>query len=134
YAALGLPWIPPELREDRGEFSLKGTPTDLVTVEDNRGDLHMHTTASDGRATLEEMVHGAKERGYKYICITDHSQASVIAGGLKPDRLKEHVAAIREIDRRTRGIEVWAGAEVDILASGALDYSDELLAQLDWVV
>lgn len=134
YAKLGLPWIPPELREDRGELDLKETPDDLIALEDIRGDLHMHTTASDGKCTIQEMVAGARARGYKYICITDHSQSSVIANGLKPERLREHVAAVRAVAAKARGITVWAGAEVDIHSDGSLDYDDELLAELDWVV
>jgi DNA polymerase (family 10) len=134
YAALELPWIPPELREDRGEFELKRTPADLVIVDDIRGDLHMHTTASDGRASIAEMAEAAKSRGYEYICITDHSAASTIANGLGPERLLEHIDAIRKENARIKGIEIWAGTEVDVMADGALDYADELLAQLDWVV
>ncbi len=134
YAALDLPWIPPELREDRGEFDLSKTPGDLIELSDIRGDLHMHTTASDGRCTLEEMVRMARDLGYKTIAITDHSQASVIANGLKPERLLEHIETIRRLDRATRGITILAGAEVDMLPDGRLDYPDELMAQLDWVV
>jgi DNA polymerase (family 10) len=134
YAALGLPWIPPELREDRGELELREVPSDLLTVEHIRGELHLHTTASDGRGTIEEMVEAARRRGYEYVCITDHSPASVIANGLKPERLRQHIAAVRTIARRTRGITVWIGAEVDIHADGTLDYPDDLLAELDFVV
>ncbi len=134
YARFGLPWIPPELREDRGEFELKETPAGLLELEHIRGDLHMHTTASDGRATIEEMIAAARQRGYDYICITDHSQSSVIANGLKPDRLREHVKAIRAAAAKAAGIHVWAGAEVDIKPDGSLDYDDDLLAELDWVV
>jgi DNA polymerase (family 10) len=134
YKALGLPWIPPELREDRGEFELKETPADLLTLEDIRGDLHLHTTASDGRNTIEEMIAGAQALGYEYLCITDHSQSSPIANGLKPDRLRRHIQAVRKIAKNVRGIKVWVGAEVDILGDGGLDYDDALLAELDWVV
>lgn len=132
-AALGLPWIPPEMREDRGEFELKETPT-LVTVDDIRGDLHMHTKASDGAVSIEEMAKAAKARGYEYICITDHSASSTIANGLDPKRLAEHIKAIRKVNKRIKGIEVWAGAEVDIMGDGSMDYDDETMAQLDWVV
>lgn len=134
YAALGLPWIPPELREDRGEFELRETPVNLLRVEDIRGDLHMHTTASDGSHTIEQMVNAAKARGYAYICITDHSQSSVIANGLKPERLREHIRAVRDVAARHSDMTVWVGSEVDILGDGRLDYSDDLLAELDWVV
>lgn len=134
YAALGLPWIPPDLREDRGELELAEIPGDLLRLEHIRGDLHMHTTASDGRASIEEMITAARNRGYEYVCITDHSQSSVIANGLKPDRLEKHVAEVRRISRATPGMRVWVGAEVDILADGRLDYPDELLSRLDFVV
>ncbi|MCH7871734.1 MAG: DNA polymerase/3'-5' exonuclease PolX [Planctomycetes bacterium] len=133
YAALDVPWIPPELREDRGELDLSETP-ELLTLDDIRGDLHMHTTASDGKNSIGEMAAAAKKLGYKYICITDHSQGSVIANGLKPDRLLAHIDAVRKVAGEMKGITVWVGAEVDILADGSLDYADELLAKLDWVV
>lgn len=133
YAAFGMAWIPPELREDRGEFDAP-PPKDLLALGDIRGDLHMHTTASDGLNTIDEMVAAARQRGYSYVCITDHSQSSVIANGLKPDRLREHIAAVRAVAAKSKGITVWVGSEVDILADGRLDYPDDLLAQLDWVV
>jgi len=134
YQALDLPWIPPELREDRGEFDLKETPRDLLTLEDIRGDVHMHTTASDGRNTIEEMIAAAQALGYEFICITDHSQSSPIANGLKPDRLRRHIQTVRKAARQARGLTVWVGAEVDILGDGSLDYDDALLAELDLVV
>ncbi|MBK8915953.1 MAG: DNA polymerase/3'-5' exonuclease PolX [Phycisphaerales bacterium] len=133
YKALRLPWVPPELREDRGELELTEAPTDLLTLEMIRGDLHMHTTASDGKATIAEMAQRAIARGYQYIAITDHSQSSAVAGGLKPDRLLEHIADVRRVARDFPQLTLLAGAEVDIL-SDRLDYPDELLAQLDWVV
>lgn len=134
YAALDLPWIPPELREDRGELDLKEIPDDLLTLGDIRGDLHMHTTASDGRNSVEQMALAAEAYGYEYICITDHSQSSTIANGLNPRRLKKHIAAIRKANDVIDGITILAGAEVDILADGSLDYADKLLAELDFVV
>lgn len=134
YAALGLPWIPPELREDRGELEGTSVPEDLLELADIRGELHLHTTASDGRETIEQMAAAAKARGYKYICVTDHSQSSVIANGLKPDRLRAHVKAVRAAAAKLKGITLWVGAEVDIHADGRLDYDDELLAELDFVV
>jgi len=134
YAALELPWFPPELREDRGEFELREIPADLLTIGDIRGDLHMHTTASDGHNSIEEMAEVAKALGWQYICITDHSQASAIANGLSPERLEKHVEAIRTTDARVKGIKVWAGAEVDVLSDGQLDYDDALLAELDFVI
>lgn len=132
YAAFGLPLIPPELREDRGEFDAK-EPPDLLRVEDIRGDLHMHTNASDGHYSIAEMIAAAKARGYEYLCITDHSQSSVIANGLKPERLREHIRNVRAAAQNA-GITVWVGSEVDILGDGRLDYPDDLLAELDWVV
>ncbi|MBI5865668.1 MAG: DNA polymerase/3'-5' exonuclease PolX [Planctomycetes bacterium] len=134
YAALGLPCFPPELREDRGEFELQKIPKDLLTLKHIRGDLHMHTTASDGHNSAEEMALAAKALGYEYICVTDHSQSSAIANGLKPDRLKQHIEDVRRVAKRVSGITIWIGAEVDILGDGQLDYGDELLAELDWVV
>lgn len=134
YAALELPWIPPELREDRGEFEADAVPDDLITLDDIRGDLHMHTTASDGKCTIDEMISGAKKRGYQYICITDHSRSSFVANGLSEERLLEHIKAVREAGKKAKGITVWAGSEVDILSDGQLDYPDEVLAQLDFVI
>jgi DNA polymerase (family 10) len=134
YRALDLPFYPPELRESRFEFEMASVPEDLLTLDHIRGDLHMHTTASDGKNTIEEMVAAAKARGYQIVCITDHSQSSVIANGLKPDRLLQHIDAVRAVARKTTGITVWVGAEVDILSEGRLDYDDHLLAKLDFVV
>lgn len=133
YAALDLPWIPPEMREDRGEFDLKETPR-LITLDDLRGDLHMHTVASDGKHTIAEMVAAAKACGYEYVCITDHSRSSVIANGLSAERLREHIDEVRRVGAKFKGMHVWAGAEVDIHVDGTLDYDDDLLAELDWVV
>jgi DNA polymerase (family 10) len=133
YAALDLPWLPPELREDRGELDLKQVPKDLLTLKHIRGDLHMHTTASDGRNTIEEMVAAAQALGYQYVCITEHSPASVIANGLKPPRLKEHIKAVRAAAKKLKSITVWIGTEVDIHADGTLDYPNDVLAELDFV-
>ena len=133
YKALGLPWIPPELREDRGEFELTETPLELVAAGDIRGELHMHTTASDGKHSIEEMAVAARERGYEYICITDHSASSVIANGLDEKRLTKHIKAVRAADKVLSGITILVGIEVDIRADGSLDFDDETLAQLDWV-
>lgn len=134
YKALDLPWIPPELREDRGEFELKKIPSDLLTLEDIRGDLHLHTTASDGRNTIEEMAAAAQALGWKYICVTEHSQSSTIANGLDAKRLRKHIKDIRRANENVKGITIWAGTEVDILLDGSLDYDDKLLAELDFVV
>ncbi|MCP4835347.1 MAG: DNA polymerase/3'-5' exonuclease PolX [Phycisphaera sp.] len=133
YEALGLPWIPPELREDRGELDAP-PPEDLVTVESIRAELHSHTTASDGRLTIDELAEAARSRGRTVLAITDHSKSSGQANGLDEDRLRRHAAAIREADERIDGITLLAGSEVDILADGRLDYDDEVLAMLDLVV
>ncbi|MFN4242633.1 MAG: DNA polymerase/3'-5' exonuclease PolX [Tepidisphaerales bacterium] len=132
YRVLGLPWIPPELREDRGEFD-RPIPR-LVTESDLKGDLHTHTTASDGHNSIEEMAEAARALGYEYLAITDHSRSQAIANGLSIERLLAHVEAVRAAGRRIKGIHLLAGSEVDILADGSLDYPDEVLAQLDWVV
>ncbi len=133
FAALGLPWIPPELREDRGELELTETPR-LIEVGDIRCDLHAHTIASDGRMTIDELAAEARRRGYHAIAVTDHSPASPLAGGLSPDDLLRHIDAVREAAGRTKGIAILAGSEVDIHADGRLDYDDEILARLDVVV
>ncbi len=133
YRHLGFAFVPPELREDRGEFDFE-EPTSLVTVKDIRGDLHMHTVASDGRCTIMEMAKAAKARGYAYIAITDHSKSSTIANGLSEARLIEHLEAVREIDREIKGIKVFTGCECDILPDGSLDYPDDLLSMCDIVI
>lgn len=133
YAALDLPWIPPEAREDRGELE-RATPWDLVETGMIRAELHAHTTASDGALSIEELAAEAKRRGFHTIAVTDHSQSSTIANGLRPDRLRRHIDAVRQAAANTTGITILAGSEVDILADGTLDYDDELLALLDVVV
>lgn len=136
YQRLGLAWIPPELREGQEELELaeQGALPRLVTLEDLRGDLHIHTDWSDGRASLEAMVEAARARGYAYVAICDHSPAVRVAGGLEPDRLLAQVERIRRLNQELDGFQVLVGTEVDILADGQLDYPDELLAQLDFVV
>jgi DNA polymerase (family X) len=136
YKALGLPWVPPEMREDRGEFELREAPA-LVTTQDIRAELHAHTTASDGHLSIEQLVRAAHARGFHTIAVTDHSQSSTIARGLKPDRMRTHIRAVQEVAATLGaelGIRVLIGSEVDILADGSLDYKDELLEQLDVVV
>jgi len=130
YAHLGYVWIPPELRENRGELEAarEGTLPQLVELADLKGDLHMHTDWSDGRATLEEMTFAAKERGRKYVAICDHARR------LKDGRLERQTEAIAELDERLSGIRVLAGVEVDIRADGSLDFPDEVLAGRDWVM
>lgn len=136
YRALDLPFIPPVLREDRGEIeaAVEGRLPDLVRVEDIRGDLHMHTTWSDGAASTAEMVNRAIAKGYAYVAITDHSKSLGVAGGLSEEDLVNHVQEIGEIDARHRNFRVLAGTEVDIRNDGTLDYSDEMLSRLDFVV
>ena len=136
YAKLGLPWIPPELRENLGEIEAaeEGKLPKLVELGDIKGDLQMHTTASDGQTSIEEMAEAAKELGYEYILITDHSKAVTIANGLDEKRAVEHIKRIHTARKKVKGIEIWAGAEVDILGDGRLDYSDELLRQMDIVL
>ncbi|HYF15527.1 MAG TPA: DNA polymerase/3'-5' exonuclease PolX [Phycisphaerales bacterium] len=136
YRALELVPIPPEVREAQREFDVKKTPR-LVEVGDIRCELHAHTNASDGVLSLEQLIREAARRGFHTIAVTDHSQSSTIANGLKPDRLRRHIEAIREANEtlgKKLKIRVLAGSEVDILADGRLDYDDELLAMLDIVV
>ncbi|HVM69938.1 MAG TPA: DNA polymerase/3'-5' exonuclease PolX [Gaiellaceae bacterium] len=133
YALLGLPWIPPELREDRGELQLEEVPR-LVELEDLRGDLHMHTTASDGRGTIEDMALAARDRGYEYLCITDHSATHGFGNHVTPDEMLRQVERVREADAAIDGIRVLVGTETNILPDGSPDYEDGVLEQLDWVV
>lgn len=136
YTTVGLSWVPPELREGHGETSLaaRGQLPTLVERSDIRGDLHMHTTSSDGLNSIEEMAEAAKARGYDYIGITDHSQSLRIAGGLSVDALWKQIRRIDKLNARGLGIRVLKSAEVDILADGSLDYPDDLLAELDYTV
>lgn len=136
YAALELPWIPPELREDRGEIEAaqRSSLPALVEVRDVRADLHMHTTFSDGKATLQEMVSRSRERGYAYIAITDHASAMGMVRGIKKHNLQQYLADIAAVREQFPDIHILAGAEVDILEDGSLYLADDLLAQLDWVV
>ena len=132
YARLGVPFIPPELREDRGEFD-REIP-DLIEQKDLLGDLQMHTTWSDGKATVEEMAREAKALGYRYILITDHTQSLGVASGLTPARLKQQRQEIDAVNARLKGIRVLQGAEVEIHADGTLDFPDDVLASLDIVL
>ena len=133
YAKLGLEWITPELRESHGEFE-KNITTQLISVDDIRRELHCHTTASDGVLSIEQLIETAKSRGFDAIAITDHSRSSAQANGLSVERLREHAANIRAASAKIKGIHVLVGSEVDILADGHLDYPDDVLAELDWVV
>ena len=136
YAAIGLPWFPPELRENRQEFEWAdaGKLPKLVTLADIKGDLHMHTTASDGAATIEQMAIAARERGLKYIAITDHSKRVSMANGLDADRLRKHWEEIRRVRETISGIEILCGIECDILEDASMDLSDDVLAEADWVI
>ena len=136
YKVLGLPYIEPELREDRGEIdaAAAGKLPKLVELAEIRGDLHCHTTASDGANSILEMAQAAREKGYQFLAITDHSKSSVIANGLTAERLLAHVKAIHKAAEQVKGLTLLAGCEVDILADGHLDFEAEVLAELDWVV
>ncbi|HET7104784.1 MAG TPA: DNA polymerase/3'-5' exonuclease PolX [Terracidiphilus sp.] len=137
YAALGMDWMPPELRENLGEIEAAarhGLPR-LITTADIQGDVHMHTTASDGHNSIREMALAAIKRGYKYIAITDHSKNLAMTNGLDEKRALDHIRHIREVDQQLEGrIRVYPGIEVDILADGALDLDNEVLAQMDVVI
>jgi DNA polymerase (family 10) len=136
YAAVELPWIPPELREDRGEIeaAARGELPELIRLEDLRGDLQMHSTWSDGKASIEEMLQACAARGYEYFALTDHSQALGMTGGLDARRLREQWKEIEEITARHPEIRLLRSLEVDILADGSLDLEDEMLERLDLVV
>jgi DNA polymerase (family 10) len=136
YAKLKLDYIPPELRENNGEIAAAEAHTlpRLIEVADMKGDPHMHTTASDGKNSIEEMAEAARKLGHQYIAITDHSKAVTGANGLDEKRMAAHIQKIRAANDQGLGIRLFAGSEVDILKNGGLDYSDELLAQLDVVV
>jgi DNA polymerase (family X) len=134
YGLLGLAYIEPELRENRGELeaAAAGTLPALIALGDLRGDLHSHTTASDGTASIQEMALAAREAGYEYLAITDHSASFGFGNEVGPDRLRDQIEQIRAM--RVGGIELLAGSEVNILPDGSLDYDDDVLAQLDWVI
>jgi DNA polymerase (family 10) len=134
YQRLGMQWIPPELREDRGELEAArtGKLPALIELDDIRGDLHMHTTLSDGHASIEEMAETARERGYEYVAITEHSASHGFGNDVQPDELRRQTERIRGLE--LDGISVLAGTETNILTDGGLDYEDDLLEELDWVV
>jgi len=136
YEALGMRWIPPELRENTGEIeaAMEDRLPELVTLDDVRGDLHAHTDWSDGHASIEEMAAKAAEMGLEYIAVTDHTKALGIANGLDEERLIKQMDEVRRVDEENPEIRVLAGTECDIRRDGRLDISDDVLAELDWVV
>jgi len=136
YEALGLRWIPPELRENQGEIEAAeaGNLPNLVELGNIRGDVHMHTVETDGRATLEEMAEAARQRGYEYIAITDHSKALAMANGLDEKRAIAFAHQVREMDQSGLGIRVFSGIECDIRRDGAMDLEDDALGELDFVI
>jgi DNA polymerase (family 10) len=136
YDKLKLDYIPPEMRENLGEIDLAQNHAlpQLITQKDLQGDVHMHTVETDGRNTIEEMAEAAKARGYKYMAITDHSKNLAFANGLDDPRAVAHIQRIREVGKQIEGITIFAGMEVDILADGNLDLSDDVLAQMDIVI
>lgn len=136
YKALGLPVIPPELREDRGEIelALKNRLPRVVNLSDIKGDLHVHSDHSDGHVSLKELAELAQAMGYEYIAICDHSQAANYAGGLTPDRLMEQIEEINRLNKTFKNFRILKGSEVDILPDGRLDFGDEILKRLDLVV
>jgi DNA polymerase (family 10) len=136
YAKLGLPWIPPELRQGRGELEAAAADAlpELVTLTDLRGDLHSHTTLSDGVDDIEAMVEGARSRGYEYLAITDHSASHGFGNHVDADMLRAQIERVRALDEQLDGFELLIGTETNVLTDGSLDYDDELLAELDWIV
>jgi DNA polymerase (family 10) len=143
YELLGLAYIEPELREDRGELEAAradrqsddgGGLPQLIELQDIRGDLHSHTIASDGHNTIEEMASAARELGYEYLAITDHSATHGFGNDVSPEQLRRQIELVHEANARIEGIELLAGSEVNILPDGSLDYEDELLGELDWVI
>jgi len=136
YRVLGLPYIPPELREDTGEIeaALEGRLPGLIELSDIKGDLHVHSKHSDGSHTIEELVKAAKERGYEYIAITDHTKGLGVARGLNEEKVLDELKEVREFNKRLRGFRVLMGVEVDIRSDFTLDLPDEVLARLDIVV
>jgi DNA polymerase (family 10) len=136
YELLGMAYVEPELRENRGELEAarKGELPELLRLGDIRGDLHSHTTASDGRNSIEQMARAAQERGYEYLAITDHSATHGFGNHVTPDELKRQIERIREVDAGMEGFRVLAGTETNVLPDGSVDYEDDLLGELDWVV
>ncbi len=136
YKAVGLPFIQPELREDGGEIeaALEGRLPTLISAENIRGDLQMHTTWSDGAHSLAELAEGVRAKGYQYMAVTDHSKSTTVAGGMKDEQVLQMVAEVRALNKQLKGFRVLAGCEVDIKGDGSLDLPDEILRQLDLVL
>jgi DNA polymerase (family 10) len=136
YDLLGLAYIEPELRENRGELEAagRGELPRLIELADIKGDLHCHTTASDGKNSIEEMALAARERGYEYLAITDHSASHGFGDDVSPEQLRRQIELVRAANAQLDGIELLAGSEVNVLPDGSLDYEDELLDELDWVI
>jgi DNA polymerase (family 10) len=136
YEAIGLCWMPPELREDRGEIEAASSDElpDLVTTDDMRGDLHVHSNYSDGSATIAELAERAQALGYRYLAVTDHSQSLKIARGLTKQRVEKKRAEIEKVNAGLKSLKLLLGTELDILPDGSLDYPDSLLERFDWVV
>jgi DNA polymerase (family 10) len=136
YARAGLGYIEPELRENRGELeaAAAGTLPVLVDLSDIRGDLHAHTTASDGHASIEQMARAALALGYEYLAITDHSATHGFGDEVSPEQLRRQIELVHEADAKLEGIKLLAGSEVNVLPDGSPDYDDDLLAELDWVI
>lgn len=136
YRAIGLPLIPPELREDGGEIeaALAGRLPRLISVEDIRGDLQLHTTWSDGAHSLAELAGGVRAKGYQYMAVTDHSKSATVAGGMKEEQVLQMMAEVRALNKKMKDLRILAGCEVDIKGDGSLDFPDEILRQLDLVL
>jgi DNA polymerase (family 10) len=136
YETLGLSWVPPELREDRGEIqaAIENELPRLVSWDNMLGDLHAHSNWSDGAGTLEEMAEAARKHGYRYLVISDHTQSLAVAGGLTPEQLHAQRAEIAALNKRWQGFTLLQGCELEIRADGTLDFSDEVLAELDFVI
>lgn len=136
YKTLGLGFVPPELREDRGEIEAARDDRlpRLIEIKDIKGDFHVHTTASDGLSSLEELARSAIDKGYKYIAVTDHSKSLKVAGGLSERELLDQIREIKRLNKKFKDFRILAGSEVDILDDGSLDFKDEILSQLDVVI
>ena len=136
YKSLDLPWIPPEIRENRMEFTAAENDElpELIELKQIRGDLHMHTTATDGKASIQEMAEGALAKGYQYIAITDHSKRVTMANGLDAKRLRAHWKEIENVQKKVPDIQILKGIECDILEDGTMDLPDDVLSEADWVI